>query len=103
MPAELSAGEQSSVDGSEGGSCVLYVCSPCGSLSAAIIINLWDKNTNNAVWITVCWVVTVGINLFGTLAAERQAKTLTTSTTGARGYGEAGASSRSSKLEFILS
>jgi amino acid transporter len=33
--------------------------------AAATVINFWDHTTNNAVWITMCLVVVVGINILG--------------------------------------
>jgi amino acid transporter len=33
--------------------------------AAATLIDYWNPGVNNAVWITVCLVVAVGINLFG--------------------------------------
>lgn len=33
--------------------------------AAATIIDFWDRKVNNAVWITMCLVVVVSINVFG--------------------------------------
>ncbi|KAF9218473.1 amino acid transporter [Gyrodon lividus] len=38
---------------------------PAELSAAATIINFWDTTTNNAVWITMCLVVVVGINVLG--------------------------------------
>jgi amino acid transporter len=38
---------------------------PAELSAAAVLIGLWDDKTNAAVWITVCMVVVIGINLMG--------------------------------------
>jgi amino acid transporter len=38
---------------------------PAELSAAAVLINYWDKTTNNAVWITVCMIVVIIINLMG--------------------------------------
>ncbi|KIJ15769.1 amino acid-polyamine-Organocation superfamily protein [Paxillus involutus ATCC 200175] len=38
---------------------------PAELSAAATVINFWDHTTNNAVWITMCLVVVVGINILG--------------------------------------
>ncbi|KAH9944440.1 amino acid permease [Epithele typhae] len=38
---------------------------PAELSAAAVLINFWNKSVNNAVWITMCLAVVVGINLFG--------------------------------------
>ena len=42
------------------------LCSPLPCCSAAaILIGYWDEKTSPAVWITVCLVVVIGINMLG--------------------------------------
>jgi len=36
--------------------------------AAAVLINYWNKDVNNAAWITICLVVVIVINLFGAKA-----------------------------------
>ena len=38
---------------------------PAELSAAAVLINYWNQSVNNAVWITMCLVVVVTINLFG--------------------------------------
>ncbi|KAI9063004.1 amino acid permease [Trametes sanguinea] len=38
---------------------------PAELSAAAVLINYWNKSVNNAVWITICLVVVVTINMFG--------------------------------------
>jgi len=38
---------------------------PAELSAAAVLISYWDHNTNPAVWITVCSVVAITINMFG--------------------------------------
>ncbi|TXT07410.1 hypothetical protein VHUM_03130 [Vanrija humicola] len=38
---------------------------PAELAAAAVLINLWDKTTNNAAWISMCLAVVIIINLFG--------------------------------------
>jgi amino acid transporter len=38
---------------------------PAELSAAAAVINFWDTTTNNGVWITMCLVVAVGINILG--------------------------------------
>ena len=33
--------------------------------AAATVIDFWDHKVNNAVWITMCLVVVVSLNIFG--------------------------------------
>lgn len=45
-----------------------FICfddSPAELSAAATVIDFWDRKVNNAVWITMCLVVVVGINIFG--------------------------------------
>lgn len=37
-----------------------------GELSAAaVLINFWNHSVNDAVWITICAIVVITINMFG--------------------------------------
>ncbi|WWC95930.1 hypothetical protein V866_002797 [Kwoniella sp. B9012] len=38
---------------------------PAELSAAAVLINLWNKTINNALWISICLIVVVVINLFG--------------------------------------
>ncbi|KAI0374233.1 amino acid permease [Pilatotrama ljubarskyi] len=38
---------------------------PAELSAAAVLINYWNKSVNNAVWITMCLVVVITINMFG--------------------------------------
>ncbi|WVQ96798.1 hypothetical protein IAU59_003905 [Kwoniella sp. CBS 9459] len=38
---------------------------PAELSAAAVLINLWNKTLNNALWISICLIVVVVINLFG--------------------------------------
>jgi yeast amino acid transporter len=38
---------------------------PAELSAAAVLINYWNKEINNAAWITICLVVVVGINALG--------------------------------------
>lgn len=38
---------------------------PAELSAAAVLINFWTKAVNNAVWITICLVVVITINMFG--------------------------------------
>ncbi|KAI0669962.1 amino acid permease [Trametes maxima] len=38
---------------------------PAELSAAAVLMNFWNKSVNNAVWITMCLVVVVTINMFG--------------------------------------
>ncbi|KAI0935319.1 hypothetical protein AcV7_003793 [Taiwanofungus camphoratus] len=38
---------------------------PAEISAAAVLINYWDQSVNNAVWITMCLVVVILINMFG--------------------------------------
>ncbi|KAH9849824.1 amino acid permease [Lenzites betulinus] len=38
---------------------------PAELSAAAVLINFWNKSINNAVWITMCLVVVITINMFG--------------------------------------
>ncbi|KAK8858447.1 hypothetical protein IAR55_002674 [Kwoniella newhampshirensis] len=38
---------------------------PAELSAAAVLINLWNKTINNALWISICLIVVVAINLFG--------------------------------------
>ncbi|KAI0639339.1 amino acid permease [Trametes polyzona] len=38
---------------------------PAELSAAAVLINFWNKSVNNAVWITMCLVVVITINMFG--------------------------------------
>lgn len=38
---------------------------PAELSAAAVLINFWNQSVNNAVWITICLVVVITINMFG--------------------------------------
>lgn len=38
---------------------------PAELSAAAVLINYWNKEINNAAWITICLVVVVAINALG--------------------------------------
>jgi amino acid transporter len=38
---------------------------PAELSAAAVLINYWNKEVNNAVWITMCLVVVIAINALG--------------------------------------
>ena len=38
---------------------------PAELAAAAVLINYWERTVNNAVWISMCLVVVVTINMFG--------------------------------------
>ena len=38
---------------------------PAELSAAAVLINYWNQSVNNAVWITMCLVVVITINMFG--------------------------------------
>ncbi|KAI0824226.1 amino acid permease [Trametes gibbosa] len=38
---------------------------PAELSAAAVLINFWNKSVNNAVWITMCLIVVITINMFG--------------------------------------
>lgn len=38
---------------------------PAELSASAIIINYWNKSVNNAVWISICMVVVIFINMLG--------------------------------------
>lgn len=38
---------------------------PAELSAAAVLVNYWDRDTNNAAWISMCLGVAVIINLFG--------------------------------------
>ncbi|PCH35836.1 amino acid permease [Wolfiporia cocos MD-104 SS10] len=38
---------------------------PAELSAAAVLINYWNQSVNNAVWITMCLVVVIGLNMFG--------------------------------------
>ena len=40
-------------------------CSPAELAAAADLIGFWDSKTSPAVWITVCLLVVIGINILG--------------------------------------
>lgn len=41
---------------------------PAELSAAAVLINYWNDTINNAVWITICMVVVIAINMFGARA-----------------------------------
>lgn len=41
---------------------------PAELSAAAILINYWNDTINNAVWISICMVVVISINMFGARA-----------------------------------
>ncbi len=38
---------------------------PAELSASAVLINYWNKSVNNAVWISICMVVVIVINMFG--------------------------------------
>ncbi|KIJ68243.1 hypothetical protein HYDPIDRAFT_24541 [Hydnomerulius pinastri MD-312] len=41
------------------------IVAPAELSAASVLINYWNKSVNNAVWITVCGIVVITINMFG--------------------------------------
>jgi yeast amino acid transporter len=48
--------------------CPQVIILPAELSAAAVLINYWNHDINNAVWITICMVVVVAINLLGASA-----------------------------------
>jgi amino acid transporter len=38
---------------------------PAELSAASVLINFWNKNVNDAVWITVCLIIVISINMCG--------------------------------------